>query len=166
MHLQRKKENSISIKADSFCLLFRQLMNWPQFSKFKFTSTLHIFLLSIGLLFMAILTSVSTITDRAHLCSMEPLFMDTLITTENAPIREVSLHWRWQIQTFSGLQWRRFTVYGSTQTAFHCIVLFDWFFFIQIIYNLLILRQPRQGCVKPSCLGEGEGGGVGLWIDT
>ena len=59
MHLQRKKENSISIKADSFCLLFRQLMNWPQFSKFKFTSTLHIFLLSIGLLFMAILTSVN-----------------------------------------------------------------------------------------------------------
>lgn len=75
MHLQRKKENSISIKADSFCLLFRQPMNWPQFSKFKFTSTLHIFLLSIGLLFMAILMSVSTITDRAHLCSMEPLFM-------------------------------------------------------------------------------------------
>ena len=29
--------------------------------------------------------------------------------------------------------------------------------------NLLILRQPRWGCVKPSCLGEGDE--VGLRID-
>ena len=89
MHEQRKKVNSILIKVDSFCLFFRQLMNWPQFPKFKFIYTLHIFLLSVGLLFMSIFTSVSTITDKAHLCSMEPLFMGHSHYYRKCPIREV-----------------------------------------------------------------------------